>query len=70
MTASRVREPGEEQAVDGDDDGGALQVLELGVLDFAVDLGQRLFAAHGQHRVTEGHEDAEQAEHLGVVRVP
>ena len=53
---------GEDEAVDGDDDGRALQVLELGMLDFAVDLGQALFAAHGQDGVAEGHEDAEQAE--------
>ena len=53
---------GEEQAVDGDDDRGALQVLELGMLDFAVDLGEALFAAHGEHGVAEGHEDAEEAE--------
>ena len=54
---------GEDQAVDGDDDGRALQVLELGVLDFAVDLGQALLAAHGQDGVAECHEDAEQPEH-------
>ena len=59
-------EAGEEQAVDGDDDGGALQVLQLGMLDLAIDLGQGLFAAHGQHGVAEGHEDAEEAEHLAV----
>jgi hypothetical protein len=32
------------------------------VLDLAVDLGQRLFAAHRQHRVAERHQDAEEAE--------
>ena len=53
---------GEDQAINGDDDGRALQVLELGMLDLAVDLGQALLAAHGQHGVAEGHENAEEAE--------
>ena len=53
---------GEDQAVDGDDDRRALEVLQLGMLDLAIDLGQALFAAHGQDGVAEGHEDAEQAE--------
>ena len=53
---------GKDQAVDGDDDRGALQVLELGVLDLAIDLRQALLAAHGQDGVAEGHENAEQAE--------
>ena len=53
---------GEDQAVDGDDDRRALQVLELGVLDLAIDLGQALLTAHGQDGVAEGHQDAEQAE--------
>ncbi len=35
--------------------------LSLGVLDFAVDLGQALFAAHGQDGVAKGHENTEQA---------
>ncbi len=64
---------GEEEAVDRDHDRGALQVLELGMLDLAVDLGQRFLAAHGQHRMAEGHQDAEQAQHrrqLGVPRKP
>ena len=60
---------GEDQAVDGDDDRRALQVLELGMLDLAIDLGQALFAAHGQDGVAEGHEDAEQAEDRAA-RVP
>ncbi len=64
MTASRVGEAGEDEAVDGDDDGGALEVPELGVLDLAVDLGERLFAAHGENGVAEGHEDAEEAEQV------
>ena len=61
---------GKDQAVDGDDDRGALQVLELGMRDFAVDLGQAFFAAHGQDGVAEGHEDAEQAEDRAAAACP
>ena len=53
---------GKDQAVDGNDDGRALQVLELGMLDLAIDLGQALLAAHGQDGVAERHENAEEAE--------
>ena len=62
MEASKRGAAGEDEAVDGDDDGGALEVLELGVLDLAIDLGEGFFAAHGQHGVAEGHQDAEEAE--------
>ena len=44
---------GEQHAVDEDHEAGALQVLQLGIRDFAVDLGQALFAAHGQQRVAQ-----------------
>ncbi len=53
---------GQHQAVEEDDEGGLLEVLQLRRLDFAVNLGQRLLAAHGQDRVAEGDEDAEQAD--------
>ena len=53
---------GEDERVDGDDDGRALEVLELGMLDFAVYLGERFFSAHGQDGVAEGHQDAKDAE--------
>ena len=52
-----------------DDDRCALQVLELGMLDLAIDLGQALFAAHGQHGVAERHEDSEEAEDAAQPRV-
>ena len=45
--------------------GGAFQILELGMSEFTIDLSQRFFAAHGQHRVAEGDQDAEQPEHFG-----
>src|SRR5450631_1373737 len=47
---------GEQQAVDEDHQPGLLQILQFGVFDFAVDLSQRLFAAHRQHRVSEANE--------------
>src|SRR6202042_1117738 len=54
------------KAVNGDDDGCALEILELGMLNLPIDLGKAFLAAHGQQRVTEGHENAEQTEHLDV----
>ena len=39
-----------------------LQVLQLGMLDLAVDLGQRLFAAHRQYRVSEADQHQDQRE--------
>ncbi len=62
IEASKRGAAREDQAVDGDDNRRALQVLELGMLDFAIDLRQALLAAHGQHGVAEGHQDAEQAQ--------
>ena len=44
----------EHEAVDEDDESGLLEVLHLRRFDFAVDLGQRLFAAHRQDRMPEG----------------
>src|SRR5882724_8837913 len=62
-------EAGEEEAVDGDDDRGAFEVLELGVGNFAVDLGEGFFAAHGEDGVAEGDEDSEEAEQVDGVGV-
>ncbi len=56
---------GKDEAIDRNDDRRALQVLELGMLNLAIDLRQRLFAAHRQHRMTESHDDAEQAQRRG-----
>ena len=49
--------------------------LQLGMRHFAIDLGQRFFAAHGQHGVAEGDQDAEEAEsdlvrQVGVLQEP
>ena len=50
---------GEEHAVDEDHPAGAFQVLELGMGDFAVDLGQGFEAAHGEQRVAEADHDGD-----------
>ncbi len=55
---------GEDEAVEGDDDGRLFQVPELGVGELAIDLGERLFAAHGENGVPEGDHDAEDSEFL------
>ena len=47
----------EEHAVDEDHAAGALQILELGMGDFAVDLRQRFEAAHGEQRVAQADQD-------------
>src|ERR1019366_9553452 len=47
---------GEEQAVQEDHQPGLFQVLQLGMFDFAIDLGQGFLAAHGQHGVTEANQ--------------
>ena len=63
MTASSAVSPVNE-AIESDDDRGLLQVLKLGMREFAVDLGERLFAAHGENGVAEGDDDAENSELL------
>ena len=55
-------ERGEHQAVDEDHHAGALQVLHLRLLDLAVDLRERLLAAHRQNRVAEADEDRDRRE--------
>src|ERR1039457_3989846 len=50
---------GEEHAVGEDDPTGAFQVLELGVGDFAVDLGEGFEAAHGEEGVAQADHDGE-----------
>ena len=48
---------GKQQAVDKNHQPGLLQVLQLGMFDLAIDLGQSFFAAHGQHGVPEADEE-------------
>src|ERR1700722_239863 len=43
----------EQQAVNENDEPSLLQILQLGMFDLAVDLGQSLFAAHGEDGVSE-----------------
>ena len=61
-TAKKLTSAGEHQAVDEDHHAGALQVLHLRHLDLAVDLRQRLLAAHRQNRVAEADEDRDRGE--------
>jgi len=49
---------------------GALQILELGMLDLAIDLRQALLAAHGEHGVAECHENSKTSPEPGTRRVP
>ena len=55
---------GEDEAVDRDDDRGALQVFQLGMSKFTVDLRQRFLAAHGQYGVAERDQNSENAKLL------
>ena len=50
----------EQHAVNEDHEAGALQILQLGVRDFAVHLGQALFAAHRQQRVAQAHQNGDE----------
>ena len=50
------------QAIEEDDERRLLEIAQLGRLDFAIDLGQRLLAAHGQDRVAEGDQHADHAD--------
>src|SRR5579872_111365 len=49
----------EEETVDEDYEPGLFQILELGMLNFAVDLREGFFATHRQDRVTESHKGDE-----------
>ena len=61
---------GEHQAVDENDHAGFFEVGQLGVFDFAIDLGERFFAAHGQHGMAESDENRDDAEHVRQAAVP
>src|ERR1035437_6035534 len=62
-------ERGKDHAVNEDDQPGLLQVGQLGMLDFAIDLGERLLAAHSQDGVPEGDENPQQADRVGKAAV-
>ena len=53
----------QKQAVDEDDERRLFEVWQLGRFDLAVDLGQRLLAAHGENRMSEGDDQAEEPHH-------
>ena len=42
-------------------EGGLLQVRQLGMFDFAIDLRERFFSAHGQHGMAQANKDRPQA---------
>ena len=48
---------------------GLFEVAQLGVLDFAIHLRHRLFAAHRQHGVTEPDQNADESDGVGQRRV-
>ena len=50
------------QAVDEDDERRLLEIRQLRRFDLAIDLGQRLLAAHGQDRMAEGDQQADHAD--------
>src|SRR5271163_955989 len=52
------------QAVNKNNRTGLFQVGQLGVFDIAINLGERLFAAHGQHGMAERDEYRNDAEHV------
>ena len=56
---------GEDQAVNKDDEAGFFQIGQLGMLDLAIDLGHGLFAAHGQDRMSQADENADQPDGVG-----
>ena len=57
-------EAGEDEAVNADDDGRALQVFQFRMCEFAINLGQGFFAAHGEHGVAKADDQSENAEHV------
>src|SRR5262245_39326568 len=57
-----IERPGEQQAVEKDNERSFLEIWQFWRLDLAIDLRERLFAAHREVRVTEGDDDAYDAE--------
>ena len=55
---------GEDQAVNKDDQPGLFQVTQLGMFDFPVNLRKRLFAAHGQHRMSQPYKNCDQRDRV------
>ena len=53
---------GQQQAVDENDHAGAQQILELGRLDLAIDLGQRFLARHREDRMAERDQNSQSAD--------
>ena len=60
--AKKLIEAREEHGIKEDDEPRPKEILEFGGFDFAVDLGERFLAAHGQQRMPEGDENAQRAD--------
>ena len=67
ITAKKLISDGECQTIDKDDERGLLEIEELGAFHLAIDLRERLLAAHRQDRVAEGDRHADQPEHAEPV---
>src|SRR6202453_3600456 len=59
----------EDQAVNENDHARFFEVGQLGAFDFAIDLRERFFAAHGEHGMAERDENRDDAEHVRQIRV-
>ena len=68
MHRQKIHAPGEQQAVSKDNKPNLLEVRQLRRLDFAVDLRERLLAAHRQNRVPKRDEDADESEQAEPTR--
>ena len=54
----------EHHAVDKDDQPGFFKIGKFGAFNFAIDLRERFFSAHGQNRVAQRDEDRNNAKYL------
>jgi hypothetical protein len=55
----------EDQAVGKDDEARLFEVFQFGMLNLAVHLRHRLFAAHGQNRMAQANQNANEADGVG-----
>ena len=62
-------ERGKHQAIDENNHPSFLEVRQLGMLNFAIHLGQGLFSAHGQHGMPERNEDGHNSKHVREIAV-
>src|SRR5215469_1874053 len=60
---------GKDQAINKNDEAGLLQVAELGMLNFAVDLRQSFLTAHGQDGVPQTNKNANEPDRVRQARM-